>query len=115
VEDGGPMVKVDPPFPLYCFSIEDKLVSKKSISGQLTGLTTSSAEVILDHGVTVHSNLKILLDLGSEQNISEVYAKVLSQEVSDPPSSGFKIRLEFTWLPEDVKSMMRKRWLKDLK
>ncbi len=114
VEDRGSMVKVDPPLTLQCFPIEDKFVSKRSISGQLIGLTPSSAEILLNHEVAVRSNLKILLDLGSEQNISEVYAKVISQEASEQPSWEVKTRLEFTWLPEDVKSILKKRWLKDL-
>jgi len=114
VEDRGSMVKVDPPLTLRCFPLEDKFVSKRSISGQLIGLTPSSAEILLNHEVAVRSNLKILLDLGSEQNISEVYAKVISQEVPEQPSSEVKARLEFTWLPEDVKSIIKKRWLKDL-
>ncbi len=108
------MVKVVPPLTLRCFPLEDKVVSKRSISGQLIGLTPSSVEILLNHEVAVRSNLKILLDLGSEQNISEVYAKVISQEALEQPSSGIKARLEFTWLTEDVKSIIKKRWLKDL-
>jgi len=114
VEDRGSMVKVAPPLALQCFPLEDKVVSKRSISGQLTGLTPSSAEILLNHEVAVHSNLKILLDLGSEQNIFEFYAKVISQEALEQPSSVIKARLELTWLPEDVKSIFKKRWLKDL-
>ncbi len=71
------------------------------------------AEILLDHDVAVRSNLKILLDLGSEQNISEVYAKVISQEALEQPSLGVKARLEFTWLPEDVKSIIEKRCFND--
>lgn len=114
VEDRGSMVKVDPPLTLRCFPLEDKVVSKRSISGQLTGLTPSSAEILLNHEVAVRSNLKILLDIGSEQNILEFYAKVISQEALEQPSSGVKTSLEFTWLPEDVKSFIKKRWMKDL-
>lgn len=114
VEDRGSMVKVVPPLTLRCFPLEDKVVSKRSISGQLIGLTPSSVEILLNHEVAVRSNLKILLDLGSEQNILEFYAKVISQEALEQPSSGIKARLEFTWLTEDVKSIIKKRWLKDL-
>lgn len=114
VEDRGPMVKVTPPLSLQCFLLEDKVVSKRSISGQLTGLTPSSAEILLNHEVAVRSNLKILLDIGSEQNILEFYAKVISLEALEQPLSGIKASLEFTWLPEDVKSFIKKRWLKDL-
>jgi len=114
VEDRVSMVKVDPPITLKCFPLEDKVISKRSISGQLTGLTPTSAEILLNHGVAERSNLKILLDLGSEQDIIEFYAKVISQEAPEQYSSGVKARLEFTWLPEDVKSIIKKRWLRDL-
>ena len=111
VEDEGSIVKVDPPLNLKCFPIEDKFVSKRSISGQLIGLSKTSAEILFNQEVAVRSNLKILLDIGSEQNILEFYAKVISQEALEQPSSGVKASLEFTWLPEDVKSIIKKRWL----
>jgi adenylate cyclase len=114
VEDRSSMVKVDPPVNLQCFRIEDKVVSRRSISGHLIGLSTSSAEILFNHEVALHSNFKILLDLGSEKNIPEVYAKVLSQEALEQSPSGGKAHMEFTWLPEDVKSIFKKKWLKDI-
>jgi adenylate cyclase len=113
-ENQGAVVNVDPAIPLRCFPVEDKFVSKKTVSGRLTGLTPSSADVILDHEVAIRSNLRILLDPESGEGLSEVYAKVISQEACERSSSKVKARLEFTWVPEEVKSMMKKRWLKDL-
>jgi hypothetical protein len=41
--------------------------------------------------------------------LSEVYAKVLPLEALEQPASQNTVRLQFTWLPEDVKKFLSVR------
>ena len=103
------------PLPITCFLLEGKMVSKTGIPGYIMRLSESSAEVSLEGQVEIHSNLKILLSLKATPGLSEVYAKVVSLDQSNSTSSKVSVRLEFTWLPENVKTFFdNKRSVKGL-
>ena len=105
-----PLVKLESPVPITCFPIKGKTVSEASISGLITHLGESTIEVSLDQQVEAHSNLKVLLTPKDSPGLAEVYAKVVvSVEPSESTSSHIKARLEFTWLPEEVKSFLVKK------
>lgn len=97
-------IRLKPPLPITCFLLEGKAVSKTGIPGDIVRLAESSAEISLEGQVGIHSNLKILLMSQEVQGLSEVYAKVVSFDESDTTSSRIKVRLAFTWIPEDVKT-----------
>jgi adenylate cyclase len=104
-----PLAKLESPVPITCFPIKGKTVSEASISGLITHLGESTIEVSLDQQVEAHSNLKVLLTPKDSPGLAEVYAKVVSVEPSESTSSHIKARLEFTWLPEEVKSFLVKK------
>jgi adenylate cyclase len=104
-----PLTKLESPVPITCFPIKGKTVSEASISGLITHLGESAADVSLDQQVEAHSNLKVLLAPKDSLGLAEVYAKVVSVEPSESTSSHIKARLEFTWLPEEVKSFLVKK------
>jgi len=95
---------LNPPLPITCFLLEGKTVSEKGISGDIVRLAESSAEVLLEGQVGIHSNLKILLMTQEVQEFSEVYAKVVSFDESNSTSSRINVRLAFTWIPKDIKA-----------
>lgn len=100
-------IKVEPPIPITCLSLEGKTVSETSISGYITHFGGSAADVSMEQPLEVRSNLKILFVSEEASGLSEVYAKVMSVEPSDPKSSKFKARLEFTWFPDDTKAFIQ--------
>jgi adenylate cyclase len=99
-------IKVEPPIPIACLALEGKTVSGTSISGYITHFGGSAADVSMEQPLEVRSNLKILFVSEEASGLSEVYAKVMSVELSDPKSSKFKARLEFTWFPDDTKAFI---------
>ncbi len=105
-KEARPLIKVEPPIPIACLSVEGKTVSETSISGYITHFRGSAADVSIEKPLEVRSNLKILFVEEEASGLSEVYAKVMSVEPSHPKSSKFKARLEFTWFPEDAKAFI---------
>ncbi len=102
------LIKVEKPIPIICSPLEGKTVSEASISGQITRIGATAAEVFMEQEVEVRSNLKILLTGAETSGLSEVYAKVISVEPSSSTFFQFKAHLEFTWLPEDTKRFLQK-------
>jgi class 3 adenylate cyclase/CHASE2 domain-containing sensor protein len=101
-----PFIKVEPPIPIVCLPLEGKIVSEASVSGHMTHFGGSTAEVSLEQQLGIRSNLKILITSERASKLSQVYAKVMSIERSEVMPSRFKARLEFTWLPDDVKAFL---------
>ena len=108
-EPTDPFAILDPPLPINCFPLDGKAVSESSIPGYITHMGGIAAQVSLEKEVAVHSNLKILLMPHKAPGLSEAYSKVVSLEQQDPVTSRFRVRLEFTWLPEDAKEFLEKR------
>ena len=108
-KEASPFIKIEPPIPITCLSLEGKMVSGTSISGCMTHFGGSAAEVSVEKPLQVRSNLKILIGSREASGLSEVYAKVMSVEPSDPNASKFKARLEFTWFPKDTRGFLEKR------
>ncbi len=106
-------IDLDPPLPVSCLPLEGKTVSGLAISGQITQLGNHGVKVSLDRPVTKYSNLKIILASNKVSGLSEIYAKVVSLEPSDTPSSPVRALLEFTWLPKDIKDFLEERRLKE--
>ena len=109
VRTAVPLAKLDPPVPITCFVLEGKTVSDAPIGGLITHLGDSAAQVFMEQPVEVRSNLKVLVALGEGLEPPEVYAKVISREPSDPVSSQHSVRVEFTWLPDDVVRFFEER------
>jgi adenylate cyclase len=104
-----PMVKLEFPVPITCFPIKGKTVSETFISGILTHLGEHEAEVSLEQQVEIHSNVKVLLAPEDSPEMAEVYAKVVSVEPSEATPYQLKARLEFTWLPDNVKTFFNNK------
>jgi class 3 adenylate cyclase/CHASE2 domain-containing sensor protein len=104
--------RLDPPLPFDCFHLDGKTVSETAIPGQVIRLAESVAEVTLAQAVDAHANLRMFLAPQETSGRLEVYAKVLPPEDSACPSSQETLRLQFTWLPEEVKEFLEKRFLK---
>jgi len=104
-----PMVKLESPVPITCFPIKGKTVSEALISGLLTHLGEYEAEVSLEQQVEIHSNVKVLLAPEDSPEMAEVYAKVVSVEPSEATPYQLKARLEFTWLPDNVKTFFNNK------
>jgi len=106
-------INIDPPLPFSCLPLEGKTLTELAISGQITQLGNHSVKVSLDRPVMKYSNLKIVLASKKVSGLSEIYAKVVSLEPSDTPSSQVSACLEFTWLPEDIKGFLEENRLKE--
>ena len=104
-----PLAELSPPIPITCFLVEDKTVLEEAFSGCLTHLGESGAKATLNQTVAARSNLKVLLAAEEGAEPAEVYAKVVSLEPVESASSGHRVHLEFTWLPDDVKGFFERR------
>ena len=92
------------PLMVSCFPLEGKEVSEKSIQGQITDLSVSEADVVLQEEIEVRSNLKLLIHTDTAQNLSEVYAKVVMVDTSADQPHQSKVHLKFTSLPQDTRT-----------
>lgn len=103
------LATLDPPMAARCFLLEGKSVSDRSISAVITRLGASSAELILHEAVEVRSNVKLLVQSNEGSPLPEVYAKTVHVDPSGSPLRGIKAGLEFTWVPEEVKTLFEER------
>jgi class 3 adenylate cyclase len=102
-------ISLEPPLALRCFLFSGKTMVDESIPGYITGVDASGAEATMGRELPVHSNLKVLLPTEEEANVFEFYAKVVSLSGSESVSSGIRVRLGFTWLPESTKMYLREK------
>ena len=105
----GPLTRLDSPLPIECFPLEGKTVSDTAIAGRITHLGDNSAEVLLDQKLSTYTNLRIVLATDETRGLSELYAKVLSQDKPDGSDSDHRARLQFTSMPQDTKDFLGKR------
>jgi PAS domain S-box-containing protein len=105
----GAFTTLEPPLPIACFPVHNKMVSSTAIAGYITHLAISGAEVALEEQVGLHTNLKIILAPQDISGLSEVYAKVLALKPLDEESLPAKARLEFTSLPSDAKLFLEQQ------
>ena len=103
------MTRLDSPLPIECFPLEGKTVSDTAIAGRITHLGDNSAEVLLDQKLSTYTNLRIVLATDETRGLSELYAKVLSQDKPDGSDSDHRARLQFTSMPQDTKDFLGKR------
>ena len=101
--------ELNPPLPIDCYLLEEKTISDTAIGGQIIQLGETVAEAVLQETVAVNANLRILMAPGENNNLSEVYAKVLPAGAYDTKSSQNTVHLQFTWLPEEVKAFLTER------
>jgi len=94
--------------PMSCFLVEGKTVSRVSIPGVLTCLSNSAAEGVLERQVPPFSNLRIVLAPEHAPTLPELYAKVVQCDHPASASDDIRVRLEFTFLPEEVKIFLEK-------
>lgn len=109
VRSAVPLAELKASFPVTCFPLVGKTVSEAAISGSVTHLGESAAKVTLDQAVEARSNLKVLVAVEEGKEKTEAYAKVISLEPAASASSGYRVHLEFTWLPDDVKRFFEKK------
>jgi len=103
------LVRLDPPMAVRCFLLEGKSVSDTSLSGTITRLGATSAELILPEVVEVRSNVKLLVDSNEGAVLPEIYAKVVSVGPPGHLPRETKAGIEFTWVPEEVKALFEER------
>ena len=101
--------KLNPPLPIECFLLEEKTISETAISGQIVQFAETVAEAVLTDSVKTHTNLRIIIAADKSSSLPEVYAKVLPADENEAIASQNAIRLQFTWLPEKVKTYLKQR------
>lgn len=99
---------LEPPLPITWFPLKGKTVSETAMPGYITRLAESAAEVSLQGQVVVNSNLKILLAPQGTPGPSQAYAKVISIDQPDSESPHIRALLEFTWLPKDARTLLKR-------
>jgi len=104
----APFTKLEPPVPINCFPLEDSAVSDTSISGHITHLGESAAEIAMEQEVNAHTNLKILFTVKDSIALCEGYAKVVSVESSGSTHQN-RTCVEFTWLSGELKKFIEKK------
>jgi adenylate cyclase len=97
---------LNPPLSIRCFPLKGKTISDTPIHGQIIRLGQFSAEISLEEELNEHTNVLIKIDLAEERQLSEIYAKVISFKKPQSSNLKNKIGIEFTWIPEDVKTFL---------
>ena len=75
----------------------------------MTHLGESGADLFIKGKLNEGLNLKIEVLLGETRSLSEIYAKVISADSPAPGATLTRARVEFTWLPDDMKAVFKKR------
>lgn len=99
--------KLDSPLPIECFSLEGKTLSEKAISGHIIHLGTKAAKVTLKRSVKAYENVRVQLGGQDTSNTSEAYGRVLPLEDSGSASAREMVLLQFTWLSERAKQLLK--------
>ena len=98
------LTALDPPYPIDCFTIEGKTVSEIAIAGRVTHIGDSIAKVLLAHQVEAHTNLRIVPSAPKDPQISELYAKVLPEQVHKDKTSNDTLLIRFSTSPHEIRS-----------
>ena len=94
------------PVAVQCFSMTQKTVSDACISGHITKIGTSSAEIRFDCHVAPHTNLIVRVQSENVDSLPDIYAKVSPIERSGGSNGENTAILHFTWLPEKAKQFL---------
>ena len=103
-----PLIQLDRPILIECFTVEGKIVSKASITGQVTHFGGSIAEVVFPRKVEAHTNLKIVHSGRESSKSLTLYAKVLSKDAHLAKASDNNVLIEFTTEPLEIKIFFAK-------
>lgn len=102
----APLVPLAVPLPFACFPIDGKMVSETALPGTLMRLAgTGNAEACIAGHLAAYTNVKLTLEPPDSPAYPDVYAKVLASEAVD--STVWRVRLEFTALPNDARAFLR--------
>jgi adenylate cyclase len=101
-----PMTRLISAIPIECFLIKGKTVSDTVIAGHITHIGENSADVIMDKKLSADSNLKVVLANPENQEMSEWYAKVLSNEKPGGSALNHRVLLEFTSITQGIKDFL---------
>jgi hypothetical protein len=82
--------------------VHGKGPSGKVIEGKVTRLSRQNAEIEAPSGAPAFANLKLLFNIGGEEVIGNLYAKVSSGE---SPAGVFQVR--FTSVPPQIESFLQ--------
>ena len=100
---------LDPPIAISCYPLEGKIISNTAISGRIVRLGETVAEALLSESIQPHTNLRLLLGPRGENDLPEIYAKVLPTQTHGHSSSEQLVTIQFTWLPEEIKPLLTSR------
>jgi len=103
-----PLTQLYPPLPIECFLVKGKTVSDTGITGQITHIGESVAELFLTHEVEAHTNLKIVHAAQKGTGFSALYAKVLSNEEHSAKLSDKSVLIKFTTMRQEVEKFFSK-------
>ena len=98
-----PLTAVNPPFPVDCFIIEGKTVSRTCINGHITQIGENIAEIILAQKVDPNTSLRIVHKEQRNSGISELYARVLPKEEFPVKLTGERVFIKFTTTSHEIK------------
>lgn len=97
-----PLTAVNPPFPVDCFIIEGKTVSRTCINGQITKIGENIAEIFLTQKVDPNTSLRIVHREQRNSGISELYARVLPKEEFPIILTGEGVYIKFTTTSHEI-------------
>ena len=103
------LITLASPLAVACYPVDGKTVSEQAVSGTITRLAESSAEVSLEDEVTLYSNMRLQLESPDGPTLSEVYAKVVALNREGETTAASDVCLGFTSLPEDVKAFLERQ------
>jgi adenylate cyclase len=103
-----PLATLVSPIPVVCYPIRGKAVSKEALSGEMTRLSRTQAEILLYGHLDAHANVTLDLDSHGGGASSHIYAKAVFVEPLESDREKLRVLIEFTFLPEDSKDFVER-------
>ena len=97
-----PLIQLDPPITIDCFTVEGKIVSDTCITGKITHFGERFAEAFFPQIMEAHTNLKIMHSGQESSKCSTLYAKVLSKDEHSAISSNESVMIKFVTAPHEI-------------
>ncbi len=102
-----PFVTLSKPLKVICYELKGKTVSEKPVEGLITRVADPRAEISMNTHIKKLTNLKMDFIAGKDENISSAYSKVISVNRKESEKDRYRIIIEFTYLPENIKNLLK--------
>lgn len=108
-KEAAEFAKIDPPVSITCSPMAGKIISEDAIPAHITHMRDNTTAITIAQPFELRANLRVLFITDNPTSLPEAYAKVTFVDPQQSTASTTQLHLEFTWLPEEVKTFLHAR------